>query len=81
MRFRPHCHRFSRCLFGCDAYLPLRLDLLPSGPPERAALLTLSIVRAFTGKPDILPSVDLCATVMGLVEPLSPERLDTAPAS
>ena len=37
-----------------------QLDILPLGPLERTVLLTLSIVRAFTGGPANMPSADFC---------------------
>ena len=49
-----------------------QLDFLPPGPHERAVLLTLSIVRAFVGKPTTMPSADFCAAITALAEPLSP---------
>ena len=35
-----------------------QLDFLPLGPHERSVLLTLSVVRAFAGKPATMPSAD-----------------------
>ena len=46
-----------------------------------AVLLTLSVVRAFAGKPATVPSADFCAAVTGLADPLSPGVPDTAQTS
>ena len=59
----------------------LQLDILPLGPHERTVLLTLSVVRAFAGKPATMPSADFCAAVTGLADPLSPGLPDTAQTS
>ena len=46
-----------------------------------AVLLTLSVVRAFAGRPATMPSADFCAAVTGLANPLSPGMPDTAQTS
>ena len=57
------------------------LDILPLGSHERAVLLTLSIVQAFTGEPATMPSADFCTAITALAEPLSPGLPDTAQIS
>ena len=58
-----------------------QLDVLPPGPHERAVLVALSIVQAFTGKPATMPSADFCAAITALAEPLSPGLPDTTQTS
>ena len=60
---------------------PVPLDILPLGPHERADLLTLSVVRAFVGKPTTMPSADFCAAIAALTGTLSPGIPDTAQTS
>ena len=58
-----------------------QLDVLPLGPHERTGLLTLSVVRAFVGKPTNMPSADFCAAMTALAGTLSPGLPNTAQTS